>query len=226
MKYFTLFILLFFSSNVFADTYLLSHQKIQLGESKEEILKKITAFSIEEYEVVKNETFASFKTNYIDITDSTYYEIGGVKFSRYLKFEANRLININLSSTGQIFLDEIEMKNQTKKLINLFIKKAQTLSNEEIIFNERKLENMGQIFGIVGDSNTEDDCYFDGSNTIETTHSIQLDNSKFVLEYQSSPCYPNGKRYLITYDFYYKLESIYALIEEERITKKSKLWIC
>ena len=223
MKYLIIFLILFLNQNVFAETYLLNHEKIQLGESKEEILKKIIAFSIEEYEEVKNETFASFKTNYIDITDNTYYEIGGVKFSRYLKFEENRLININLSSTGQIFLDEIQMKNQTKKLINLFVQKGKTLSNEEIIFNERKLKNMGQIFGIVGDSNTEDDCFFDGSNTIETTHSIQLDNSKFILKYQSSPCYPNGKRYLITYDFYYKLVSLGALIEERRIIKQSKL---
>jgi hypothetical protein len=223
MKYLILFLILFLNINVFAETYLLSHEKIQLGESKEEILKKITAHYIDEYERAKSEMFPKFKTQYTDITDSTYYEIGGVEFTRYLKFEENRLININLSSTGQIFLSEIEMKNQTKKLINLFIKKAQTLSNEETFFNERKLENMGQIFSIVGDDVIEDDCYFDGSNTIETTHSIQLDNSEFILKYQSSPCYPNGKRYIITYDFFYELVSLGALIEERRIIKQSKL---
>ncbi len=223
MKYLIIFLILFLNQNVFAETYLLSHEKIQLGESKEEILKKITVFNIEEYEEVENETFASFKTNYIDITDSTYYEIGGVKFSRNLKFEQNRLININLSSFGQIFLNEIEMKNQTKKLINLFIQKGKTLSDDEAIFDEKKLENIGQVFSIAGDDYIDDNCFFDASNTIKTSHSFELANSKFVLEYQSSPCYPNGKRYLITYDFYYKLESIYALIEEERITKKSKL---
>ncbi|MED5299083.1 MAG: threonine--tRNA ligase, partial [Actinomycetota bacterium] len=53
-----------------------------------------------------------------------------------------------------------------------------------------KLEKLPYVL-VVGDDDIEDDCYFDGSNTIETTHSIQLDNSEFILKYQSSPCYPN-----------------------------------
>lgn len=223
MKYLMFFLFLVFSLNVYGKSYLLNHEGLELGTNKEDVLKIIKAHTIKEYEKALNKTFPDFKTKYIDITDSTYYEIVGIEFSRYLKFEKNRLININLSSEGIIFLNKDEMKKQTQKLINLFIKKGKTLSNKEVIFKKEKLENIGQVFGYVGVEPTEEDCFFDGSKSIKTSHLYQLENTDFILEYQSSPCFPNGNRFIITYDIYYKLNSIYVLIEEERKIKKSTL---
>ena len=33
-----------------------------------------------------------------------------------------------------------------------------------------KLENIGQVFGYVGVEQTEEDCFFDGSKSIKTSH--------------------------------------------------------
>ena len=223
---FILFIILFFiSTNVFSKTFLLSHENITLGDIKEEVLKKIKVLNVSEHnrEPPYPKIFPNVEGRpYTSIRDFNYYEIGGIKFGRRFEFEEDRLVSIKLSVWGLEFLNEDELKINTQKLLNLFFKKGKTLTNDEPELSEKKLKNQGQTVGLLGTAPSESDCYYDGENTKETSYIYNLNNSKFIFEHRSSPCYPHGNGFQNSYTIIYKLDFIGSLIEEERKIIQSK----
>ena len=219
-----LFIFVFFlSTNVFSKTFLLNHEGITLGDLKEDVLKKIQVYKIyEREESLKN--FSNHKIQYTEITDATFYEIDGIKFTRYLRFEEDRLLSINLSTKQYEFNSENEILNHAKKLIFLFNAKGKKLNAEEPIIKEKILENQGQVFAYVGDEdNSAEVCFQDSNKSKETSYTYEFSNSRFILTYVRAPCLGLENRFSVYYDFNYNIDSKYILNDDDRKIKKSKL---
>ena len=213
MRILLFFIIFFLSTNVFGKTFLLSHEGITLGDLKEDVLKKIQVYQIKESEESLN-NFSNHKIKYTQITDATLYEIDGIKFYRYLRFEDNRLLSINLSTNKYEFNSDNEVLNHAKKLIFLFNAKGKKLNAGEPNIKEKILENRGQVI-----PNGAEECVQDSNSTKETSYTYQFSNSKFIFTYERAPCYMQENRYSVYYDFYYTIDSKYILRDDDRKIK-------
>jgi hypothetical protein len=131
MRY--LFILiLFFSLNTNAKTFLFGHENLKLGMDKVDVIKFIKG---------KEETFDFIETNIIK--DPKIYLIGGLEFNREIAFLYDKVSYIRLHTMVEYeSIQSMQNKNDLARITYLFDKKANSLgienNEDEVIIIEGK----------------------------------------------------------------------------------------
>ena len=208
MRY--LFILiLFFSLNTNANTFLFGHENIKLGMDKVDVIKFIKG---------KEETFDFIETSIIK--DPKIYLIGGLEFNREIAFLYDKVSYIQLHTM-------VEYKNipsigeDLDKIKNLFDAKANSLgvqnNNKEVTIIEGKEKTYPQKSFFKNELGVEyhwsEACLLNNENK-DITRKYEFENSNISMKVNFGNCFNRNDLFYLDITIYYKIDGMDIFMKE------------
>ena len=210
MRY--LFILiLFFSLNTNAKTFLFGHENIKLGMDKLDVIKFIKG---------KEETFDFIETSIIK--DPRIYLIGGLEFNREIAFLYDKVSYIQLHTMVEYkSIQSMKDKNDLGNIINLFDKKANSLgiknNEDEVIIIEGKEKTYPQKSFYKNELGVEyhwsEACLLNNKYK-DVIRKYEFENSIFLMRHDLGNCFKRNDLFYLDITIYYKIDGMDIFIKE------------
>jgi hypothetical protein len=210
MRY--LFILiLFFSLNTNAKTFLFGHENLKLGMDKVDVIKFIKG---------KEETFDFIETNIIK--DPKIYLIGGLEFNREIAFLYDKVSYIRLHTMVEYeSIQSMQNKNDLARITYLFDKKANSLgienNEDEVIIIEGKEKTYPQKSFYKNELGVEyhwsEVCLLNNAHK-DMTRKYEFENSNLSMKTDLGNCFNRDDLFYLDITIYYWIDGMDIFMKE------------